>query len=323
MALGALTIFLDTTTPPSFTLSPLGTLAVLGITVSAGRGWGIVSAVVLAAAFAVTLGSPNGSAAQASMQAAIISIAYLLSIALVEAARRQGAAITRLNDERTAAKDLHDVLLATNLQISNAWRLEVAHIPLGDLGGDFYDVIPNGDDVDIIVADVMGKGLRAAMLLSALKSLVKIERGASCAAVLTRLNGYLNAEDSGETFCTAWYGRLAPGGSLRYAIAGHEPAVVRRSNGQMQTLEPGGLPLGVDAATIFPEYETTLAPGEAIAIYTDGLSDLLDHGFPGEMIFAGTAELERTISARPRRDDVLAVIATRRLPAERVVPGSL
>jgi hypothetical protein len=321
VALGALTIFLDTTTPPSLTLSPLGTLAVLGVTVFGGRMWGVVAALTLAAAFAVTLGSPGGSATQVFVQAAVISVGYLLAIVLVEMARRQGIAITRLNDERSAAKDLHDVLLANDLNTSNAWQLEVAHVPLGDLGGDFYDIIPHGHFVDIIVADIMGKGLRAAMLLSALKLLVQVERSPSCSTVLARLNRYLAADASGETFCTAWYGRLGSDGSLRYSIAGHEPAVVRHANGETRLLETGGLPLGVDAETIFPEFETTLHAGDAVAIYTDGLSDLFDKGLPDDIVFAGATILEAAVNARNRRDDVLAVIATRRPPVESNVPA--
>ena len=312
--LGVATVAVDSAVP-SLTLSPLGTLAVLGVTLAAGSRWGVVAAAALAAAFAVTLNEPQARPhVMLVAQAAAIMVGYCLAIVLLGVARRQEASIAGFESERGGAKEFHDLLLANDLKLTAAWRLEVAHVPLGDLGGDFYGVVRDGEDLGLIVADVMGKGLRAAMLLSALKLVVQAERNAGCAAMLTQLNRYLSADRSADMFCTAWYGRLKPDGSLRYAVAGHEPAVVRRASGETFPLRTGGLPLGVDLSTVFPEYELTLQSGDALAVYTDGLGDLLENGLSEDMVFAGAAALERAVASRRRRDDVLVVVAAR-LPA--------
>jgi serine phosphatase RsbU (regulator of sigma subunit) len=246
-----------------------------------------------------------------AFEAAVFALSYVLSIALLGTARRQSARAAALTHERRAAQSLHDELVPRTIAPAGGWRFEVAHLPFEDVGGDFFDALAADDGLGLFFGDVSGKGMRAAMLLSALKLLVRGARASSSGGVLAELNHYLAPLGRDGTFCTAWHGRFGSDGRVRFAIAGHEPPLHLRADGSVAELPVGGVPLGVSEGETFPEFELALAPGEALAIYSDGLSDLFAAGIAPRELFAPGGALAERLRTLPRRDDVLIVIATR------------
>ena len=125
-----------------------------------------------------------------------------------------------------------------------------------------------------MVADVAGKGMTAALLAACLEALSAgpIEEGLPPEAICARIARLLYARTSAESFATAFLGVLDPAtGRLRYANAGHNPALLVRASGEVERLLATGTPLGVLPAARYTVAEVTLAQGEFLVLYTDGI----------------------------------------------------
>lgn len=150
-----------------------------------------------------------------------------------------------------------------------------------DLGGDFYDWFTLDEDtVGIVMADVSGKGLRAAMQTAMVKYMLRgfaIEMPQAPGEVLARVNNALSRETSRfEGFVTLFFGILnTRTGDFVFANAGHEPPLWR--DGATQTVSlleiDSGLPLGCLPATEYESCSHQFAPGDLLLLYTDGLSE--------------------------------------------------
>ena len=161
--------------------------------------------------------------------------------------------------------------------------------PANTVAGDYYDVIlrgaarggnATGNPVLLVVADVAGKSVPAALLMATFQaSLRAIEAGgAGLAEIVRNMNYYVcGNSQSGLRFITAFFAEFNPAdGEITYTCAGHHPALLRRASGEVEELRDGGLPLGVETSAEFPITRTQLAPGELLFIYTDGLVEAID-----------------------------------------------
>lgn len=189
--------------------------------------------------------------------------------------------VDRLFRRRTGVADaVQASLLPRELQQIPGVQLAAAHVAgtVDDVvGGDFYDVYPAGDGWVVSIGDVCGKGEDAAALTAAARHSIRVfaHLDPQPAAVLRGANQVMFAEDLGGRFVTAITARLEwQKQGLRVALgcAGHPAALLLRPDGRIQALEGGGLPLG-----IFPEVEpavqeVTLAPGDLLFLYSDGLT---------------------------------------------------
>jgi serine phosphatase RsbU (regulator of sigma subunit) len=157
-------------------------------------------------------------------------------------------------------------------------RLEVrsAYIPSETLSGDFYDYFMQDDLLYLFVADVSGHGLPAAILVSLLKSYIHTEADAATplSRLMTRLNDFLFSVSLPTQFATAQLFRVGPDGNLHYTNAAHPPFLLFRHATRRTTLleEPSHL-LGAMPRMSFDERCTTVAPGDTLFVYTDGLTD--------------------------------------------------
>ncbi|MEZ5291972.1 MAG: PP2C family protein-serine/threonine phosphatase [Vicinamibacterales bacterium] len=155
-----------------------------------------------------------------------------------------------------------------------AARLTSAH----RVGGDFYDLVSAGDGRWVVlVADVSGKGVPAAMALSTLRAAFRYiaRMDATPAAVLTRLSAALFDQWSGAPYVTAAVALVDPAaGTLRYANAGHPPAFVVGSSGT-QRLEVLGPPAALFAGTVYDERTVALRPGDVCVFVSDGVTEAL------------------------------------------------
>jgi len=149
-----------------------------------------------------------------------------------------------------------------------------------EVGGDYYDHLELGDGrVLLVVADVSGKGVPAALLMSAFRaSLISQDVAHTEPATLAaRLNDFLVKSVEPGRFVTAFVGFLDGGsGRFVYVNAGHNPPVVVRAGGGVQMLAEGGLILGILPGSQFTSGETQLAPGDLVALYTDGVTEGAD-----------------------------------------------
>jgi len=165
--------------------------------------------------------------------------------------------------------------------------IAAAYIPCFDVGGDFYDFLTVSDNcIAVAIADVMGKGMPAALMMSCFRSAVRayvdIEGGGKAIQTITnKLNKMICGECSNGEFITFFYAVIdAEKGTITYCNCGHEPTVLIR-DGQIIDLEKGGLVLGVDPQAEYEVETVELKDGDSLLFYTDGLIDAAN--FDGEL----------------------------------------
>ena len=155
--------------------------------------------------------------------------------------------------------------------------------PANTVAGDYYDTFFRQDGrLLIAVADVAGKSVPAALLTATLQASLRTLAAlpGSLGELAGRVNGY-SCEQSlnGRRFTTAFLAELDPAtGSLTYVNAGHNWPVVRRASGAIERLEVGGLPFGITAARPYESGTTTVASGDLLIIFTDGLVEAENAG---------------------------------------------
>jgi serine phosphatase RsbU (regulator of sigma subunit)/pSer/pThr/pTyr-binding forkhead associated (FHA) protein len=146
-----------------------------------------------------------------------------------------------------------------------------------EIGGDYYDFIPLHDGRMIIaLGDVSGKGTAAALLMSSLHAAIhgQVSAKSSLHETVDSVNRYLAENTPANRFVTLFIAELDPSaGTLKYINAGHNPPLVGRSNTEIEQLSSGGFPLGILPSADYEVGETALAPGEALIIYSDGVSE--------------------------------------------------
>ncbi|MBA7648616.1 hypothetical protein ES703_56404 [subsurface metagenome] len=165
--------------------------------------------------------------------------------------------------------------------------IAATYIPCFDVGGDFYDFLRISENcIVVLIADVIGKGVPAALMMSCFRSAVRayadIERGSKAIRVITnKLNKMVCSECSDGEFITFFYAIIdAERETITYCNCGHEPTVLIR-DGQTVELEKGGLVLGVDPQAEYEIETVELRDGDCLLFYTDGLIDAAS--FDGEL----------------------------------------
>jgi len=198
-------------------------------------------------------------------------------------------------------------------------KLESAarYVPSTELGGDFYDVFDVRGKLGVSVGDVVGKGVAASLLMSAVRSALRAyaDGDDDPARVMSRVNQALCRDTTVQEFATVWFGVIDPESLvLTYASAGHDPPViVRESGGALTThrLETGGLVAGVMVEETYSSASAQLQKGDILIAYTDGMIDAVrfDGGRLGREAFERLAldsvEEERGESAQVIADRVL------------------
>ena len=178
------------------------------------------------------------------------------------------------------------------------------------IGGDFFDIFPLDKELyALVIGDVSGKGLAAAQQLAlvrnSLRTTLYLSRTPAQAA--TSLNTILTAHDLLVGFVTAFVGVYdVSTGQIIYVSCGHEPGLLRRTGGRVQELETTGPPLGVDQNAVYGEGRILLAAGDALLLYTDGLSE----AGPSRLELLGTAGLTRLLASLPDGADLQAQAET-------------
>jgi phosphoserine phosphatase RsbU/P len=209
--------------------------------------------------------------------------------------------------------------------------------PANTVAGDYYDVFPrpgrtNDDNrVVLAVADVAGKSIPAAMLMATFQASLKTLSTAQVALpeLAANMNRYACSNSQGGLrFTTAFLAEYDPiRRTLDYINAGHNNPILRRASGQIERLDVGGLPFGILPDTKYDSATTTLAPGDWLIVFTDGLVEAEnarqdDYGEarlltaieagksvePTEMLKRLMAEVDLFVGNTPQHDDVTCML---------------
>ena len=146
-----------------------------------------------------------------------------------------------------------------------------------EVSGDYYDFVPIYDDhLGLVIADVSGKGVPAALLMAFLRASLRaaIQIGYAPNISMAKVNHLLWESTESNQFVTAFYGVLdATNKTLAYANAGHNPPLLMDSQGKARFIERGGIPLGMFRDTRYYEYYLPVEPGQTLVLYTDGATE--------------------------------------------------
>lgn len=203
---------------------------------------------------------------------------------------------SRLNEveqaERMMAKELSQAgeiqrgLLPSAAPIIAGMDISGYNVPCRGVGGDYYDFFRLADGkVVIVVGDVAGKGMPAAMLMASLQARLQIlvETEEAPAKIVTRLNRSISGNCPDNRFITFFLMIIDPEtGELRYCNAGHNPPLLVRASGVTEKLDGGGLILGILAMAQYSEHKTTFQPGDTVVLYSDGISEATPIGIDEE-----------------------------------------
>ncbi|HPF71804.1 MAG TPA: SpoIIE family protein phosphatase, partial [Candidatus Krumholzibacteria bacterium] len=198
-------------------------------------------------------------------------------IRAVKKGREDALARERLTREVQTAREIQDRLLPHGEPELPGFEITGCSLPSREIGGDYFDFIIQADDrVGLAIADVSGKGMPAALLMANLQASLhgQAMRRDGVAHVVSRVNDQLTASTDPHMFATFFYAELdTRTGLLTSTNAGHNPPVVVRADGAVETLGEGGLLIGMLPDQPYAQQETLLGPGDVVVLYTDGITE--------------------------------------------------
>ena len=221
----------------------------------------------------------------------------------------------RIEDQLSVAREVQTGLLPGAPPRLAGYDVAAVNLPTHAIGGDYYDYVPLGAGrMGVVVADVSGKGIPAALIMATFRAALRTEmkRQPDLRAVAARLNEAVLEFRDASRFVTAVCCVLdTASGELRYVNCGHNPPLLLRGTRASTLLRCGGSALGLRAGEGFEAGTETLAPGDTLVLYTDGVVEPVS---PANAEF-GIERLEATVrrsGGRPASEALRAVIdATR------------
>lgn len=249
-----------------------------------------------------------------------------------EIAKRELEERTRkLEEELARARETQMTLVPRVPLVLGPWLVTGRIEPARAVGGDAFDYFPLGEQsFGLAIADVSGKGVPAALLMSSVVASIRAfctGRQAIPAAIRQVNVSLANAMARGK-FITLWYGEVdVASGTLRYVNAGHNPPLLRRADGELHPLAEGGVPIGVFENWEYVQGEVAFGPGDSLLLYSDGVTEALDafgtefgegrleklwreHGrqAPAEMLNRGFAAVAEFRGHAEQNDDITLVV---------------
>jgi phosphoserine phosphatase RsbU/P len=242
----------------------------------------------------------------------VLSLAIIIVLRATRTSRQQAL----LESEVAAAREVQQVILPEEIEKVPGFQVESAYHPAQQVGGDFFQILPAPDDaLLVVIGDVAGKGLPAAMLVSVLVGAIRgvAEFTTEPAELLANLNDRLIGRGAGG-FSTALVARIAADGAVEVANAGHLAPYLDGKEIEL----PGALPLGVEEPVHYATTRFTLESGSRLTFYSDGIVEAKNA--KGELF---GFERSRELSTRPvaaivdaakqfgQHDDMTAISITR------------
>ncbi len=187
----------------------------------------------------------------------------------------------RLERELQVAAEIQLSILPDQLPTVEGFDFGARILPARHVGGDFYDVFPNGtDQFGVVIGDVADKGIPSALFMARSHALIMAEAdtGLAPGAVLGLVNRHITHLEKSAQFVTALYGILnSVTGEFSYARAGHEPPLILFPDGKIERVSHGpGMALGLWDAITLDEHTVILEPNSTLVLFTDGLTDCRD-----------------------------------------------
>ncbi len=261
--------------------------------------------------------------------AGLVAVAIESARLAAEEAERQ-----RLSREMAVARKIQQSLQPKDLPVPEGYDVAAEARPCVETSGDYYDAIPLSDGcVGLVVGDVSGHGLGAALFMACVRALLRtlLHMQPDPLRAFAGLNAFLCRDMPEGSFMSLFLGVLDPGaGTLRYVSAGHNPPLLRRGGAPLRELDRTGPVLGVVADHAYRMSEPIpLAPGDALVLYTDGIFEARDaagdlygeerfhasveahaqRGAGAKELLAGLlADLEAFVGQRPMDDDVTCLV---------------
>lgn len=241
----------------------------------------------------------------------LLAIAVVIFFRFTRVSREQARSAAELD----AAREMQRRMVPATLPTVPGYAIEAAYLPAAEVGGDFYQILGQRDGSTlIVVGDVSGKGLKAAMTgtlaLGALRTLAAEDL--SPVELLVRLNQQIVAAHE-DGFITCLCLRIAPNGEVRAANAGHLPPYC---NGNEIALE-NGLPLGITTEASFTDASFALAPGDILTLLSDGVVEAMSasgelFGFERSRAIStqSAAQIAAAGQAFGQRDDITVLTLT-------------
>lgn len=204
---------------------------------------------------------------------------------VAEEVRRQ-----RLEEELKIGHEIQLSLLPPSCPELPGWELRAYYQPAREVGGDLYDFVLGPDDeayLRLVIADVTGKGVPAALFMASARTTLRAESlsGYGPGDVLRRTNRVLRLDRQTPLSLSAFYALLhRETGRLTFANAGHERPLWVRSGKSVEMLDGHDIVLGLFADVPYREWTVEMAPGDCLVMYTDGVTEARDEtgGFFGE-----------------------------------------
>lgn len=186
----------------------------------------------------------------------------------------------RIEEELAVAKRIQASLLPREIPERDGVEIVALTRPCHEVGGDLYDFFELAPhELAFAVADVSGKGVPAALILSGLQATLRAEapHGESPEPVVRRVNERLCADLNVGNFASLIYGQLdVERRVLRYVNAGHPAGLVLRADGTLERLDEGGLLLGIERSAEYRMGLHTFGAGDLLLLYSDGVTDVLN-----------------------------------------------
>lgn len=183
----------------------------------------------------------------------------------------------RLEEELAIASNIQSRLFPKALPDIPGYEVAARSTPTRHVGGDYYDAIELGDGrVLIAIADVSGKGVPAALLMSNVQASL---RALACpdmdlAANAGKISEIIYSNTDFNKYATFFYGILDPAShTFHYTNAGHNPPILLRSEGTVETLDAGGLPVGLMPGSTYEHGSVILGVRDLLVMYTDGVTE--------------------------------------------------
>lgn len=227
----------------------------------------------------------------------------------------------RIEQQLQIAREVQGALLPSADPVLAGYDVAGLHVPTWEIGGDYFDYLPQPDGrLGFAIADVSGKGVPAALIMATFRAALRAQRPRDIPLdqMGARLNRILLDSMDSSRFVTALYGILQhETGAFSYVNCGHNPPSLLRAGGAREALASGGPALGMWPGACFEPDTVTLEPGDTLALYTDGVVEVMNAD--GDLF--GLERLERVLrqhASRPARALIEAVVdATRAFAGRR------
>ena len=221
-----------------------------------------------------------------------------------EAAERK-----RFEREVAIARRIQVALLPPEMPDYPGLEIFGGNTPSRGVSGDYYQlvVLPEAKEFAVVIADVSGKGIGASLLTAYLDALLNAYLGERLepAEIFNRTSPQMNRKTPVEAFATAFLGIYSSEtGVMRYASAGHDPSILVRDSGEVELLNPTGMPLGLMPEAVYTGAETTFDDGDVLVLYTDGITEAAK---PSDEMFERERLIEVAAANHRQAPNALAV----------------